>query len=203
MSRNTHNPGAHIGHGALAVSDGELNMITTEGGGSSHSLDSNLCHPGPQHSTVGKVASWAVSFERLLKDPTGVCYFTAFLKSEVSAENILFWQACEKFQQIQAHQKEELKREARSIFDNYLSGSAFHAVNIDETAHINESDLQTPKPDMFHKAQQQIFKLMKFDSYARFIRSQHFQNCMLAEVEGAAITRAWSQVQKPGDNTEH
>ncbi|XP_061104672.1 regulator of G-protein signaling 14-like [Conger conger] len=170
MSWKTKNLGVHIGQGAQAVSDGELNMITSEGSGGSHSM-------------VGKVASWAVSFERLLMDPTGVGYFTAFLKSEVSAENILFWQACEKFQQIPAHQKEELTRAARSIFDKYLSHSAFHAVNIDETARITESDLQNPKPDMFRKAQQQIFKLMKFDSYTRFIRSQLYQKCMLAEVE--------------------
>ncbi|XP_064207944.1 regulator of G-protein signaling 14-like isoform X3 [Anguilla rostrata] len=185
--RNSQNLGVRIGHGVLAVSDGELNMITSEDHGSCHSLDSSPQPHGCQHSAAGKVASWAVSFEKLLKDPTGVCYFEAFLKSEVSAENILFWRACEKFSQIQAHQKEELSREARSIFDNYLSDSAFHAVNIDETARITESDLQTPTPDMFHKAQQQIFKLMKFDSYTRFKRSQLFQKCMLAEMEARPL----------------
>lgn len=32
----------------------------------------------------------------------------AFLKSEVSAENILFWQACEKFQKIPPTKLEEV-----------------------------------------------------------------------------------------------
>ncbi|KAG9346727.1 hypothetical protein JZ751_007041 [Albula glossodonta] len=136
------------------------------------------------HSRVGTVASWAVSFERLLEDPTGVLYFTAFLKSEVSAENILFWQACEKFRQIPANQKEELAQEACSIYNSYLSSSASNAINIDDTARTQEGDLEDPKPDMFNKAQQQIFKLMKFDSYTRFVRSQLYQNCMLADVEG-------------------
>ncbi|KAJ8337475.1 hypothetical protein SKAU_G00364410 [Synaphobranchus kaupii] len=173
----------------LAASDGELNVAQAEGRGSSHSLNSNSSLPSMQcaHSRVGKVASWAVSFERLLEDPTGVFYFTAFLKSEVSAENILFWQACEKFRQIPANQKEELEQEARSIYRTYLSSSASSAINIDDTARIEEGALKDPKPHMFNKAQQQIFKLMKFDSYTRFVRSQLYQNCMLADVEGRPL----------------
>ncbi|KAJ8405488.1 hypothetical protein AAFF_G00319610, partial [Aldrovandia affinis] len=173
----------------LAASDGELNVAETERRGSSHSLNSNSSLPSMQsgHSRVGTVASWAVSFERLLEDPTGVLYFTAFLKSEVSAENILFWQACEKFRQIPANQKEELVQEACSIYNGYLSSCAFNAINIDDTAKTEKRDLVNPKPDMFNKAQQQIFKLMKFDSYTRFVRSQLYQNCMLANVEGKPL----------------
>lgn len=33
----------------------------------------------------------------------------AFLKSEVSAENILFWQACEKFKKIPAASVDEVR----------------------------------------------------------------------------------------------
>lgn len=33
----------------------------------------------------------------------------------------------------------------------------------------------------------QIYKLMKFDSYARFVRSPLYQNCMLASVEGRPL----------------
>ncbi|MFT7809979.1 regulator of G-protein signaling 14-like isoform X1, partial [Arapaima gigas] len=166
-----------------------LNMAEPEGRGSSHSLNSNcsLSSVQSRHSAVGKVASWAVSFERLLEDPVGVHYFTTFLKSEVSAENILFWQACERFRKIPANQKEELIREARSIYDAYLSSSASHAINIDDTARTEERDLEDPTPEMFSKAQQQIFKLMKFDSYTRFVRSPLYQSCMLADVEGRPL----------------
>ncbi|KPP72149.1 regulator of G-protein signaling 14-like [Scleropages formosus] len=175
-------------------------MAEPEGRGSSHSLNSNSCLSGVQRSNsgVGKVASWAVSFERLLEDPTGVHYFTAFLKSEVSAENILFWQACEKFRKIPANKKEELIKEARSIYDAYLSSSASHAINIDDTARTNECDLEDPNPEMFSKAQQQIFKLMKFDSYARFVRSPLYQSCMLADVEGRPLPGSKSPVPPKG-----
>uniref|UniRef100_A0A671K6L2 Regulator of G-protein signaling 14-like n=1 Tax=Sinocyclocheilus anshuiensis TaxID=1608454 RepID=A0A671K6L2_9TELE len=52
---------------------------------------------------------------------------------------------------------------------------------------VEEKDVQNPHPDIFQKAQQQIFKLMKFDSYTRFVRSQLYQSCMLANVEGRPL----------------
>ncbi|KAG7324459.1 hypothetical protein KOW79_012475 [Hemibagrus wyckioides] len=173
-----------------AVSDGELNMSRLSVTGSSPSLSSGSAGgelPQSADGPASRVVSWAVCFERLLEDPVGVRYFTAFLKSEVSAENILFWQACEKFQKIPPTNLNELKKQARSIYDLYLSESSFSAVNIDDTARINESDLDKPTPEMFSKAQQQIYKLMKFDSYARFVRSTLYQNCMLASVEGRPL----------------
>uniref|UniRef100_W5MYG3 Regulator of G protein signaling 14a n=1 Tax=Lepisosteus oculatus TaxID=7918 RepID=W5MYG3_LEPOC len=192
------------GHLTLAVSDGELNVTEGDGHGSTHSLNSNTSLPSVQSGSrrvERSVASWAVSFERLLEDPTGVRYFTAFLKSEVSAENILFWQACEKFRQIPPSQKDELLREAREIYVNYLSSNALHAINIDDTARIEESLLDNPTPDMFQKAQQQIFKLMKFDSYTRFVRSQLYQKCMLANVAGQPLPDLWPGSKSPGSNS--
>ncbi|KAL2088750.1 hypothetical protein ACEWY4_015649 [Coilia grayii] len=171
-----------------AVSDGELNMSRLSGGGSSHSLGGGSTS-GVQSSEgpASRVVSWAVGFDKLLEDPTGVEYFTAFLNSEVSAENILFWQACEKFRQIPPRQMDELKREARLIYDTHLSDSSFHAVNIDDTARVDEGALERPTTDMFKKAQDQIYKLMKLDSYARFVRSPLYQSCMLASVEGKGL----------------
>ncbi|KAG7230263.1 hypothetical protein INR49_024367 [Caranx melampygus] len=153
-------------------------------GGSSSSLPGT---PGGEAGPANSILSWAVSFEKLLEDPAGVRYFTAFLKSEVSAENILFWQACEKFRRIPATSLDELKTVARSIYHTYLSDSAPYSVNIDDTAKTEEKDLEQPTPDMFNKAQAQIFKLMKMDSYRRFVRSPLYQSCTLASVEGKLL----------------
>ncbi|CAG06292.1 unnamed protein product, partial [Tetraodon nigroviridis] len=139
--------------------------------------------PGGDTDPASRVLSWAVSFEKLLEDPCGIYHFTAFLNSEVSAENILFWQACEKFKKIPAASVDELKGEARAIYSVYLSEDAPYPVNIDDTAKTEEKDLEEPTPDMFNKAQAQIFKLMKMDSYRRFVRSPLYQSCTLASVE--------------------
>uniref|UniRef100_A0A3B4ETH1 Regulator of G protein signaling 14 n=1 Tax=Pundamilia nyererei TaxID=303518 RepID=A0A3B4ETH1_9CICH len=172
-----------------------LNMSARGCGGSSTSLPGT---PAGEHGPANSVMSWAVSFEKLLEDPFGVRYFTDFLKSEVSAENILFWQACEKFKKIPATSLDELKAEARSIYSTYLSESAPYSVNIDDTAKTEEKDLQQPTPDMFNKAQAQIFKLMKMDSYRRFVRSPLYQSCTLATVEGKGLPRLSNESPRMG-----
>ncbi|KAK7143777.1 hypothetical protein R3I93_014816 [Phoxinus phoxinus] len=189
----------------LAVSDGELNVLETDERTATQYSSSNSSLPTvPREGTrgVGQVASWAVSFERLLEDPMGVRYFTAFLKSEVSAENILFWLACEKFRKIPAYQSEQLKREALSIYNSFLSSNATSPINIDDRVRVEEKDVQNPQADIFQKAQQQIFKLMKFDSYTRFVRSQLYQSCMLANVEGRPLP-GLDPRGKPLTSTKH
>ncbi|CAM4670187.1 unnamed protein product [Leuciscus chuanchicus] len=189
----------------LAVSDGELNVLETDERTTPQYSSSNSSLPTvPSEGTrgVGQVASWAVSFERLLEDPMGVRYFTAFLKSEVSAENILFWLACEKFRKIPAYQSEQLKREALSIYNSFLSSNATSPINIDDRVRVEEKDVQNPHAEIFQKAQQQIFKLMKFDSYTRFVRSQLYQSCMLANVEGRPLP-GLDPRGKPLTSTKH
>uniref|UniRef100_A0A8C2E9G6 Regulator of G protein signaling 14a n=1 Tax=Cyprinus carpio TaxID=7962 RepID=A0A8C2E9G6_CYPCA len=175
----------------------ELNVLETDNRSVSQYSSSNTSLPTvPSEGSrgVGQVASWAVSFERLLEDPTGVHYFTGFLKSEVSAENILFWLACEKFRKIPVHQTEQLKKEASSIYNTFLSSDATSPINIDDRVRVEEKDVQNPHPDIFQK----IFKLMKFDSYSRFVRSQLYQSCMLANVEGRPLPGLDSRVNLQG-----
>ncbi|XP_067103749.1 regulator of G-protein signaling 14-like isoform X4 [Osmerus mordax] len=171
-------------HKSQAVSDGELNVCARSSAGSCTSLPGQA---GGEAGPANSVLSWAVCFEKLLEDPTGVQYFTAFLRSEVSAENILFWEACRRFQNISANLQGQLKEEALSIYQAYLCDSAPYSVNIDDTAKTQEKDLLHPTPDMFNKAQDQIFKLMKMDSYRRFVRSALYQSCSLASVEGRPL----------------
>ncbi|XP_072518003.1 regulator of G-protein signaling 14 isoform X2 [Salminus brasiliensis] len=200
MSLKLNNTGITGGFKTLAVSDGELNVLEPgkrAGAQCSNSNSSLPSVPSGGPSGVGQVASWAVNFERLLEDPLGVHYFTAFLKSEVSAENILFWLACENFRKIPAGKTEQLSRDALSIYNRYLSNSATTPINIDDKVRVEEKDIQNPRPDIFQKAQQQIFKLMKFDSYTRFVRSQLYQNCMLANVEGRPLPELGQRSKLP------
>ncbi|XP_026855877.2 regulator of G-protein signaling 14 [Electrophorus electricus] len=190
MSLQVNNVVVASGIKTLAVSDGELNALEPEkrAGAQCSSSNSSLpCEVTAVASGMGQVASWAVSFERLLEDPLGIHYFTEFLKSEVSVENILFWLACENFRKIPASHSEQLSKKALLIYNSYLSNSAITPINIDDKVRVEEKDIYNPHPYMFEKAQQQIFKLMKFDSYTRFVRSQLYQNCMLANVEGRPL----------------
>ncbi|KAI4879716.1 hypothetical protein NFI96_013870 [Prochilodus magdalenae] len=158
--------------------------------GSVSSLESNgslPCVPNHHRLSDRRVASWAVCFERLLQDPVGVRYFSEFLKKEFSEENILFWQACEIFSQVPEHDKKQLSQKAKEIYNSFLSSKATTPVNIDSQAQLADDVLTAPRPDMFKQPQLQIFNLMKFDSYARFLKSSLYQECMLAEVEGRPL----------------
>uniref|UniRef100_A0A3Q2VNY8 Regulator of G protein signaling 12b n=1 Tax=Haplochromis burtoni TaxID=8153 RepID=A0A3Q2VNY8_HAPBU len=175
---------------SAAVSDGELNSVELQGCSSDNSLNSNASLPSVQshrRHTERRVASWAVCFERLLQDPVGVRYFSEFLKKEFSEENILFWQACEFFSHVPENDNKQLSQRAREIYNTFLSSKATTPVNIDSQAQLADDILNAPKPDMFKEQQLQIFNLMKFDSYTRFLKSLLYQECMLAEVEGRPL----------------
>ncbi|KAK7929544.1 hypothetical protein WMY93_005939 [Mugilogobius chulae] len=175
---------------SAAVSDGELNSVELQGCSSDNSLNSNASLPSVQshrRHTDRRVASWAVCFERLLQDPVGVRYFSEFLKKEFSEENILFWQACEFFSHVPENDKKQLSQRAREIYNSFLSSKATTPVNIDSQAQLADDILNAPRPDMFKEQQLQIFNLMKFDSYTRFLKSLLYQECMLAEVEGRPL----------------
>ncbi|XP_012912707.1 regulator of G-protein signaling 14 isoform X4 [Mustela putorius furo] len=203
--------GVPNGRMVLAVSDGELSSTAGpqgqgEGRGSSlsiHSLPSGPSSPFPTEEQP--VASWGLSFERLLQDPLGLAYFTEFLKKEFSAENVTFWKACERFQQIPASDTQQLAQEARHIYQEFLSSQALSPVNIDRQAWLGEEVLAEPRPDMF-RAQQlqrvpQIFNLMKFDSYARFVKSPLYRECLLAEAEGRPLREPGSSSPSSPDST--
>ncbi|XP_054833618.1 regulator of G-protein signaling 14 [Eublepharis macularius] len=177
--------GVQNGRMGLAVSDGELNSSGTRG--SNNSVASLPSSQSVSHSLGQSVARWAESFETLLQDRLGVAYFTEFLKKEFSAENVYFWQACERFQQIPASSTQQLAQEARRIYDEFLSSHSVSPVNIDRQAWIGEEMLAAPTPEMFNVQQLQIFNLMKFDSYARFVKSPLYQACARAESQGQPL----------------
>ncbi|XP_018551951.1 regulator of G-protein signaling 12 isoform X4 [Lates calcarifer] len=175
---------------SAASSDGDHSVVPLQGCCSQSSLNSNGSLPGTgSHRGVPeqRVASWAACFERLLQDPVGVRYFSEFLKKEFSEENILFWQACEYFSHVPATDKKQLSQRAGEIYNSFLSSKATMPVNIDSQAQLADDVLTSPRPDMFKTQQLQIFNLMKFDSYSRFLKSSLYQECMRAEVDGQPL----------------
>ncbi|XP_062564387.1 regulator of G-protein signaling loco isoform X4 [Armigeres subalbatus] len=129
------------------------------------------------------VASWGTSFEKLLEDAAGLHTFSEFLKKEFSAENIYFWTACERYRQIT--DREERAKEAQAIFAKHLESGCSEPVNVDSIArNIAKENLPQAEPTLFAAAQKQIFNLMKFDSYQRFIKSDMYKTCQDSEAKG-------------------
>ncbi|XP_017292838.2 regulator of G-protein signaling 12 isoform X1 [Kryptolebias marmoratus] len=175
---------------SAASSDGDYGGIQLQGCCSQSSLTSNGSLPGAgggRREREQRVDSWATCFERLLQDPVGVRYFTEFLKKEFSEENILFWQACEYFSHVPATDKKQLSQRAGEIYNSFLSSKATMPVNIDSQAQLADDVLTSPRPDMFKTQQLQIFNLMKFDSYSRFLKSSLYHECLRAEADGQPL----------------
>ncbi|KAE8745451.1 hypothetical protein FOCC_FOCC007831, partial [Frankliniella occidentalis] len=134
----------------------------------------------------GGVPAWSASFERLLEDPAGLHTFAEFLKKEFSHENIYFWVACERYRHIE--DAAERKSEAQAIFDKHLCLGAPEPVNVDSHARqVTQEQVGNALPDLFLQAQKQIFNLMKFDSYPRFIKSELYKECLLREISGQEL----------------
>ncbi|XP_028390915.1 regulator of G-protein signaling 12-like isoform X2 [Dendronephthya gigantea] len=134
----------------------------------------------------GKVARWAVSFDRLLEDKTGLDVFRSFLKKEFSEENLIFWLACEKFKTLE--DEKELTSKAKEIYEEHLKPCASLPVNVDSTAIKDvEGNLETPSSELFSSLQYQVYTLMKFDSYARFLKSELYRQCVVCEMEGKPL----------------
>ncbi|XP_044265044.1 regulator of G-protein signaling loco [Tribolium madens] len=131
-------------------------------------------------------AGWASSFEKLLEDPLGLHTFAEFLKKEFSAENIYFWTACERYRRFPAGPARVA--EAQKIYQQHLSVGAPEGVNVDSHGrHCTEQALQEASETLFDQAQKQIFNLMKFDSYPRFLKSSLYKQSLAGELEKPQI----------------
>uniref|UniRef100_A0A2K6KH67 RGS domain-containing protein n=1 Tax=Rhinopithecus bieti TaxID=61621 RepID=A0A2K6KH67_RHIBE len=118
------------------------------------------------HQSLKTSAKWAASLENLLEDPEGVKRFREFLKKEFSEE-----MCCFELGPICLLQMQE---KAKEIYMTFLSSKASSQVNVEGQSRLNEKILEEPHPLMFQKLQDQIFNLMKYDSYSRFLKSDLF-----------------------------
>ena len=113
--------------------------------------------------------------------------FQEFLKKEFSAENIYFWTACERYKQLS--KGTDKTNEARRIYAQHLCAGASEAINVDSQARqfITDQTLQEAGSELFELAQKQIFNLMKFDSYPRFLKSDLYKQCLLGNIDGIEL----------------
>ncbi|XP_030882623.1 regulator of G-protein signaling 11 isoform X15 [Leptonychotes weddellii] len=143
-----------------------------------------------------RVERWGFSFQELLEDPLGRAHFMDFLRTEFSAENLSFWEACEELRhggQAQVHAMVD------AVYQQFLAPGAARWVNIDSrTMERTLEGLQQPHRYVLDDAQLHIYMLMKKDSYPRFLKSSTYKD-LLAEavIPPEAKRRVFPFMRKP------
>lgn len=137
------------------------------------------------NTSCGGVARWSLGLEQLLADPAGAAAFAHFLSKEFAVENIRFWWSCEQYRCCE--QEDKRGSLALEIYQRHLAEGASEPVNVDAAARRAAALRlhQVPPPlDLFAQPQKQIFNVMKFDSYPRFLRSGVHAECARADLRG-------------------
>ncbi|KAL8572002.1 hypothetical protein ACOMHN_057685 [Nucella lapillus] len=136
-----------------------------------------------------RVKRWAFSIEELLDDPAGRDQFTKFLDKEFSGENLKlslfldkefsgenlkFWLAC---QELKGLPLREVNKKVHEIFSEFLAPGAHNPVNVDcQIMDLVRRRMEnSPTRFVFEEAKDHIFKLMKSDSYSRYLRSDQYK----------------------------
>uniref|UniRef100_S4RYV4 Regulator of G protein signaling 6 n=1 Tax=Petromyzon marinus TaxID=7757 RepID=S4RYV4_PETMA len=133
------------------------------------------CRKEPSHQ---RVLRWGFCMDEVLKDSVGQEQFLRFLQSEFSSENLQFWVAVQELKRLPLR---KVADRAREIWQEFLEPGAPNTINLDShsferTAH----NVREPGRFAFQDAQEHIYMLMKTDSYARFLRSNNYQELLAA-----------------------
>ncbi|XP_034497865.1 regulator of G-protein signaling 6 isoform X3 [Ailuropoda melanoleuca] len=126
-----------------------------------------------------RVKRWGFSFDEVLKDQVGRDQFRRFLESEFSSENLRFWLAV---QNLKKQPLQDVAKRVEEIWQEFLAPGAPSAINLDSHSYeITSQNVKDGGRYTFEDAQEHIYKLMKSDSYARFLRSNAYQDLLLAK----------------------
>ncbi|XP_041123236.1 regulator of G-protein signaling 6 isoform X2 [Polyodon spathula] len=137
--------------------------------------------PGQQ-----RVKRWGFSLDETLMDPVGRDQFLKFVESEFSSENLRFWLAV---QDLKRRPLQAVSARVQEIWQEFLAPGAPSAINLDSHSYERTSqNMKDPGRYSFEDAQEHIYKLMKSDSYARFLRSSTYQELLLAKKKGKSLT---------------
>ncbi|KAM4690915.1 regulator of G-protein signaling 6 isoform 1-T1 [Rhinophrynus dorsalis] len=124
-----------------------------------------------------RVKRWGFCLDEVLKDPVGREQFLRFLESEFSSENLRFWLVVQDLKKQPLH---EVPKRVEEIWQEFLAPGAQSAINLDSHSFERTSqNVKDPGRYTFEDAQEHIYKLMKSDSYARFLRSNAYQDLLL------------------------
>uniref|UniRef100_A0A3Q2G9J1 Regulator of G protein signaling 6 n=1 Tax=Cyprinodon variegatus TaxID=28743 RepID=A0A3Q2G9J1_CYPVA len=133
-----------------------------------------------------RVKKWGFSLDEALKDPAGQDLFLKFLESEFSTENLRFWLAVQGLKRVP---QQDVVQRVQDIWAEFLAEGAPSSINLDSHSYeITSQNLKDPGRYSYEDAQDHIYKLMKSDSYPRFLRSNVYQDLLTARKKGKSLT---------------
>ncbi|PAA94146.1 hypothetical protein BOX15_Mlig009240g1 [Macrostomum lignano] len=142
-----------------------------------------------------RVKRWAFDMQELLRDPAGRIEFERWLEKEFSRENLSFWEACQELRRIPLSQ---VGAELQRIYSNFLGPDAQEPVNL--AGHVAERVRRRMEGRLsdrfaFEEAEENIYQLMRTDSYSRFVHSDYYRD-LLAGCKKKSKKRFPSDVRK-------
>ncbi|XP_048457304.1 regulator of G-protein signaling 7-like [Rhincodon typus] len=133
-----------------------------------------------------RVKRWGFCIDEVLKDLVGREQFLKFVESEFSSENLRFWLAV---LDLKKRPIREVPSRVQEIWQEFLAPGAPSAINVDSKSYDKTTqNVKDPGRYAFEDAQEHIYKLMKSDSYPRFIRSSAYQELLQAKKKGKSLT---------------
>ncbi|EJD73863.1 hypothetical protein, variant [Loa loa] len=100
--------------------------------------------------------------------------FQQFLEQQFCAENINFYMAVEDYRSIPDSDLEKRAEVGRQIFERYFAPNGIEPVNIDNSTSKSIRDAVMSEdftPQLYDVAQYQIFHLLKYDCWPRYLRA--------------------------------
>jgi hypothetical protein len=120
--------------------------------------------------------SWAIKFERLLPSQPGMQAFIEYSRTTYCEENAIFWLDCDQLRTCEEGMVPEL---CHKLFAKFFSGTRSLNIEFGNNKKIVSSyQANSLTRDLFAPAQKEVFTLMKFDTYPRFLKSQHFKDAL-------------------------
>ncbi|VDK46687.1 unnamed protein product [Anisakis simplex] len=112
--------------------------------------------------------------EKILHNPIHRRPFQQFLEQQFCAENINFYVAVEEYRAIPDSEMEKRSKVARQIYERHFTANSIEPVNIDNSTSKSIRDAvsaQQFSAQLYDVAQYQIFHLLKYDCWPRYLRA--------------------------------
>lgn len=122
-----------------------------------------------------KIAKYNVKFEQILQHVIGIEYFRKHCMAEYCGENLEFWIAAGKYEEVTAG---GLQQEALAIYNKFVKPNSPDEINVAFNTRTRVSDnvkSQNFSSNLYADARKEIFLVMQRDIFPRFQLSPHFQ----------------------------